>query len=229
MRVPLLPGHGESVAALDRTPYTAWVNAAREELAALRTRYRWVALGGLSMGGALAVILASELPDLSALVLMAPYLGMPLVLRAAASCARLWSDRVGPVAAVSLRSVRDPLERDKNLAYGAVTGRALHELWRVMRAARRALPKVTAPTLLIQSLEDNRIRPGVARRAFARLGATEKRLVFTEGAGHILTVDYGRERVFEEIRAWLGGGPGTTSPQPDTPGHQVPVAQPVLR
>lgn len=223
VRVPLLPGHGESIDVLDRTPYTAWVNAAREELAALRARYRWVALGGLSMGGALAVILASELPDLPALVLMAPYLGMPLPLRAAAACAGLWSDRAGPIAAVSLRSVHDPLERDRNLAYGAVTGRALRELWRVMRAARRALPSVTAPTLLIQSLEDNRIRPGVARCAFARLGATEKRLVFTEGAGHILTVDYGRERVFEEIRAWLGGGPGTKPPQPDTPGNQVPV------
>jgi len=32
----------------------------------------------------------------------------------------------------------------------------------------------------------------------------------------VITVDYGRERVFEEVRAWLGTGPGT-SPQPGRP------------
>jgi esterase/lipase len=35
------------------------------------------------------------------------------------------------------------------------------------------------------------------------LGAREKRLVWTEGAGHIITVDYGRERVFTEVEKWL--------------------------
>jgi len=27
--------------------------------------------------------------------------------------------------------------------------------------------------------------------------------VWTEGAGHIITVDYGRERVFSEVEKWL--------------------------
>jgi esterase/lipase len=36
-----------------------------------------------------------------------------------------------------------------------------------------------------------------------KLGAREKKLVWTEGAGHVITVDYGRERVYSEVRAWL--------------------------
>ena len=56
---------------------------------------------------------------------------------------------------------------------------------------------------LIQSREDPRVAPSIAERAFASLGATDKRLVWTEGAGHIITVDYGRERVFEEVSTWL--------------------------
>ena len=35
------------------------------------------------------------------------------------------------------------------------------------------------------------------------LGAQEKKLIWTEGAGHIITVDYGREHVFTEVEAWL--------------------------
>jgi len=84
-----------------------------------------------------------------------------------------------------------------------VTGRALFELSRVMNRARKALPAVTAPTLILQSREDPRISPAVAEFALKELGAKEKRLVWTEGAGHIITVDYGRERVFSEVEKWL--------------------------
>ena len=39
-----------------------------------------------------------------------------------------------------------------------------------------------------------------------------KKLVLTRDGGHIITVDYGRERVFEEVRTWLETGPGTFAP-----------------
>ncbi len=175
------------------------------------------------MGGAIAAILAVEDRTLPALVLLAPYLGMPWYIRVASACAGLWSDRVGPIASTSPHSVRNPVERERNLAYSAVTGRALRELARVMRQARQSLPRIVAPTLLVQSREDNRIRARVAERAFVALGCAEKRLVFIEEGGHILTVDYGRERVFAEVCAWLGGGPGTASPKPDTSGSTIPA------
>ena len=40
----------------------------------------------------------------------------------------------------------------------------------------------------------------LVRRAHA---ARDKKLVWTQGAGHIITVDYGRERVFNEVESWL--------------------------
>ena len=73
----------------------------------------------------------------------------------------------------------------------------------MVERARNALPGVTAPTLVILSKEDPRVAPGVAEFAMKKLGAHEKKLVWTEGAGHIITVDYGRERVFSEVVKWL--------------------------
>jgi esterase/lipase len=128
---------------------------------------------------------------------------MPLRLRVAAATHWVWGRVAGEVNARNPRSIHDPIEREKNLAYGAVTGRALYQLWRVVRRARRALPSVEAPTLLIQSREDPRVSTLVAESALEILGATEKRLVLTEGAGHIITVDYGRERIFSEVTSWL--------------------------
>ena len=201
--VPLLPGHGRTMKAFRMSRADEWISAASESLDEMRRRDREINIVGLSMGGALAVILAAKSNDIAALALVAPYLGMPLQLRAAAAMHWLWGRAVGELNARNPRSIRDPIEREKNLAYGAVTGRALFELSKVVRAARRALSAVNTPTLVIQSREDPRISTTVAESAFKLLGASDKKMVWTEGAGHIITVDYGRERVFHEVTNWL--------------------------
>jgi carboxylesterase len=200
---PLLPGHGRNMDAFEKSRASDWIAAARSALAEMRSRHNSVSIVGLSMGGALGVLLAAELDDVPALVLIAPYLGMPRVLRLAASTHWVWGKLVGEVNARDPRSVRDPIEREKNLAYGAVTGRTLFELSKVVKLARKSLSGVKAPSLIIQSREDPRCPPEVAEFALKALGAQEKKLIWTEGAGHIITVDYGRERVFTEVEQWL--------------------------
>ncbi len=203
IRAPLLPGHGRSIQAFSGSRRGQWLDFARHELAAFRRRYFSVGIVGLSMGGAIASLLAAENADLRALALIAPYLGMRLSYRVASALSWLWGPMVKTVRSNSPRSILDPIERAKNLGYGVYTGRLLYELWRLTYRARRALPLIKAPTLLIQSKEDPRIPASIAERAFDLLGAADKRLVLTEGAGHIITVDYGRERVFREVCDWL--------------------------
>ena len=200
---PLLPGHGRSMNAFAKSRASDWIEAAKAAYIEMRARHDSVSVVGLSMGGALGVLLAGEQREIPALVLIAPYLGMPKTLRLAAATHWLWGRFVGEVNARNPRSIRDPIEREKSLAYGAVTGRELHELSEVVRCARQALTNVRAPALIIQSREDPRCSPETAEFALKTLGSGEKRLVWTEGAGHIITVDYGRERVFSEVERWL--------------------------
>ncbi|HMG13048.1 MAG TPA: alpha/beta fold hydrolase [Gemmatimonadaceae bacterium] len=201
--VPLLPGHGRTLRDFKRSRAEEWIDAARSALIEMREKSPAVNVVGLSMGGALAVLVAAEARDISSLILIAPYVGMPRLLRFAASTHWLWGRFAGEINARSPRSIHDPIEREKNLAYGAVTGRSLFELLKVMRRARKTLPRVTAPTLIVQSREDPRVAPEVAEFALDKIGTKEKQLVWTEGAGHIITVDYGRERVFSEVEKWL--------------------------
>lgn len=203
VRAPLLPGHGRTVQAFTRSRRGQWLEFTRHELRNFRERYSSVAIAGLSMGGAIACLLAAENPDLRALALIAPYLGMKPSYRIVSAASWLWGPLFGTVRSNSPRSIHDPVERAKNLGYGVYTGRLVYELWRLTIQARRILPLVRTPTLLIQSREDPRIATSVAERSFALLGAADKCLVLTEGAGHIITVDYGRERVFQEVCDWL--------------------------
>jgi carboxylesterase len=201
--VPLLPGHGRTMKAFRESTAEQWIAAATESLSEITRRNSEISVVGLSMGGALGVLLAAKAKDITALALIAPYLGMPFQVKAAAATHWLWGRLVRELSAGNPCSIRNPIEREMNLAYGAVTGRVLFELSKVVRAARKALPLVTVPTLVVQSREDPRISAQIAESAFKVLGAQEKRMVWTEGAGHIITVDYGRERVFNEVQSWL--------------------------
>jgi esterase/lipase len=89
------------------------------------------------------------------------------------------------------------------VGYGAYSPRLLHELSQLAAQARRALSRIRMPTLIVQSRTDPRIKPEIAERTLASLGSKEKKLVWIEGAGHIITVDYGREQVFREVRDWI--------------------------
>ena len=203
VKAPLLPGHGRSESSFMESRRKDWLACARQELAAMQATHKSVSVAGLSMGGAIAAILAAETPGICALVLIAPYLDVTAFQRFASASYWLWGPIAGVRRSSSPRSILNPEERAKNLGYGVYTGRLLYELWRLASQGRRVLGRITVPTLVLQSKTDPRVAPAVAERALAALGTREKRLEWIEGGGHIITVDYGRDKVFDEVTRWI--------------------------
>ena len=202
---PLLPGHGRTLEAFASSNGSEWLASAREAHAAMRARHAKVALVGLSLGGALAATVAADDPELAALVLLAPYVDTPPMLRLLVRAAPAIGVVMPYVGGDASESIHDPAARAEALAYGATTPQLVRELVRAADAARAALPRVTAPTLYMQSKEDNRITEEVARRAFAMLGSRTKQLEMLTGCRHVLTVDYCREHVSAKVIEWLRG------------------------
>ena len=225
VHAPLLPGHGRTLAEFGGSTADAWLAAAARELGTVRERFGFVGLVGISMGGALAVILASRASPASAgpsgrpgnaaavgaarqdgpdaVVLLAPYLSMRSRADRVATLHRVVSPFAVYLPSREEASIRDPAERALNRGFGIVTPRLLRELQRVVAWAQEALPRVVQPTLVIQSRDDNRIEAAAAELSFASLGARDKRLVWTEGSGHVITVDTGREEVLTLTGTWL--------------------------
>src|SRR2546423_5506022 len=172
---PLLPGHGRTMKEFMRSRADDWVRAAMNALTDMRRRYATVSVSGLSMGGALAVIIAADRTDIKSLVLFAPYLGMPRWLRGAALTFWAWGRMVGPVRAESPLSIHDPIEREKNLAYGEVTGRMIFELARVVRRAKDGLPQSSAPALIIHATAKQRGGAAVPEKSAKKNGGTAKK------------------------------------------------------
>lgn len=208
VEAPLLPGHGRTLRAFRETSADDWMNAVRASYTELERAHPWVSVVGLSMGGALAVRLAAENPEIPALCLLAPYLTLRDSFARAARTSRIWGALVPVVRSSEGPSIFDPGEQAKNLAYGVFTATALRALRETVARAREALSRVASPTLFVQSRADNRTSPRDAELAFEMIGAADKRLEWIGGAAHIITVDYGRERVIADVLDWLERHPG---------------------
>ncbi|MFI5256038.1 MAG: alpha/beta hydrolase [Gemmatimonadales bacterium] len=202
VHAPLLPGHGRSPRDFARVSAASYLTAARHALDTLRSQSAWIGVGGLSMGGALATQLAAESHDVRALVLLAPYFIPPPVVTWAARTAPLWAIVQPHLPARGELSVHDPVARDASYAYGIFPPRALRALVATAALGRAALSRVTVPTLVINSREDNRIPMAVATRSLAVLHAPSERH-WVSGCGHVITVDYCKETVAELILTFL--------------------------
>jgi carboxylesterase len=200
--VPLLPGHGRSPREFGRVSADAYTATARTALDALRARYRWIGVGGLSMGGALAAQLAAEAADVRVLVLLAPYLVPTTSVAWATRTAPVWSLVQPYLDARGALSVHDPVARSASYAYGVVAPGALRALLATAARGLAALTRVDVPTLVINSREDNRIPEMVATAATASLRAPTERH-WVAGCGHVITVDYCKDAVAALVLAFL--------------------------
>jgi carboxylesterase len=154
------------------------------------------------MGGAIAAQLAARTPDIRVLVLLAPYLLAPAEVRFAARTSWLWGTVQPYMPGRGAASVHDPREGAASRAYGVFPPSALRALVDTANRGRRALSGVTAPTLVVNSREDNRIPAALATRATDALRAPTERH-WVAGCGHVITVDYCKAEVAELVLAFL--------------------------
>ena len=207
VHVPLLPGHGRSLASFAASTGEDWERGAREALRLLLERHQHVAIVGQSMGAALASLIAADEPRIASCTWLAPLLSTsPRMERGS----RIWwlVALVQPVLpSDDSRSIHNPVESARARSPGVLPVQLVPRLVRLVHRAIEALPRVTAPTLVMQSREDNRLTGAGTEAAVARLGSDVRELRWVTGAGHVLSVDYGREALCEQIADWVGAHP----------------------
>lgn len=68
-----LPGHCQSIEAMEQSDWKQWLACCRDAMRQMQAKYRRVSVGGLSMGGILSLLMAEEFSPAS-VVLFAPAL-----------------------------------------------------------------------------------------------------------------------------------------------------------
>lgn len=192
-----LAGHGTVPEDLLKVRWEDWAASVREGWEWLRGRCRQVVVGGLSLGGLLALNLAAEEP-VAGLILLAPGL-----------LARDWRVRLLPVARFFLTwdepkpdeqraDLTDPEAWNRIWCYERRPVAAAYEVVKLQRRVRRLLPRITCPTVLFQGVGDRAVVPRGAQVIYESIASARKELVWLRNSGHCLTVDSERGAVWQK-------------------------------
>ncbi len=157
--VPLLPGHGTTVRALQASTGEQWLACARDGYDRLRAAgcTRIVPIG-LSLGGILAGLIAAE-RDCAALCLISA----PIRMRTYLHVARVLSPLLPAIRFSQADIDRCRSKLPYGQLYAGFSTRKLADLYRLIRRLRRALPDITCPTLALWSRYDNKVAPCAAK------------------------------------------------------------------
>ena len=198
----LLPGHGQTPAHLMHTSSQEWCEAVVAAYEQLRSECEEVYVAGFSMGSLLALHVAAHHP-VAGLVLLSPAL-----------CIRNPLLRLAPL----LRHLKWSIPKDRNPEHSDLTDpNALKRSWSydvwplpavyqfvaMQRLARAEVGRVTAPSLIVRSVNDMVIAPETGRVLFAGLGSADKEEMILYNSGHALIVDSEAEAVFEAAYRWI--------------------------
>ncbi|MDJ0848217.1 MAG: alpha/beta fold hydrolase [Myxococcota bacterium] len=183
---PALPGHNETPRRLAAVRREQWLGAARENLDRLRREHEVVFGVGLSMGGLVTLLLASEGAFEAAVVV-----GTPLRLAQPGAALVPVVRFVMPFMRKAVGSdIRDPEARGRHPSYESIPLAAVRQLQHLQREVRGRLGSVQTPLLVAHGAYDRTANPADSKEIVASVGSAEREHLILERSGHVVPVDH---------------------------------------
>ncbi len=188
---PRWPGHGTSWKEMSITRWDDWLAAADRALQDIRKRCDTVVVGGLSMGGSLALRLAETRPaDVDAVVLVNP----------AVHSDRKDVNYLVPVAKFvvpALKGIKNDIKKpgQDEVAYDRVPLKPLASLVAGWKQIKADIGKVTAPVLIFNSDEDHVVELSNTDWLAENLAKVEVRRL--PNSYHVATLDNDADMIFD--------------------------------
>ena len=202
---PLLPGHGGTPAELNATTWHDWHAAVGRHLDALRARCRRVALVGFSLGGLLALHLASRRgAELAALAsLGAPLWFPPPVTFGIRALRRIPGLVAVPKGGGGGPDVRDPEVRRQSPSLPAFPVRALGSLLDFTEVVRAELGSVRVPLFVAHARNDHVAPFACADELRRRVGSRDTRYLPLDRSFHQIPIDVEKDLLAHELGRFL--------------------------
>ncbi len=196
-----LPGHATRPADLIRVRWRDWLAAVEDGYSLLDNTCDHVIVMGLSLGGALALLLAASRPVAGVVAMATPYELPP---RPDLRWLHYLLPYLKPISAILRYFPKPPINDYKDqqayrdhVSYNVFPIRSIPEVVILLQLLREQLPTLRAPVLLMHAVEDRGVSPDNARSIYSQVGSDEKELVWIENSGHVITLEPARGQVYK--------------------------------
>jgi carboxylesterase len=193
VEVPLLPGHGTRWQDLNRVSWTDWYAEAEAAFDRLHEVCDAVVVGGLSVGGSVALRLAEERgAEVSGIVLVNVFLSstrkelvaLPLI------------KHVVPSLRGVVNDIKKPGQDEHGYPRLPLRGlAAVTEMWKVVVPD---LGRVTQPVLYFRSAADHVIDPSSSPTVLRGVRSADVEERVLQNSYHVATLDHDADRIFDE-------------------------------
>lgn len=194
-----LPGHGTSPENMETTTSKDWLTHVREALKIALKDYKKVNLVGISMGGLMSMILASENSRINKIVTMSA----PIIFRnnlikltPILKYFKRFNEIVPP-------EVVEGENDDLDIGYRKTPLKCAPHLIKISKMARKNLSKIKNPILIIHSLIDGQVMPESGDIIYDKVSSTEKEKMILDNSKHIITLGLQRKEVENRIIEFL--------------------------
>lgn len=194
-----LMGHATRPADMNRARWRDWLAGVEDGWYLLEGQVDRIVLVGLSMGGVLSAIQASRFPAAGLVMMSTPHT-LPDDIRL--RFVKLLSP-VLPFHPKEDPDSRDPEARNWHVCYDEYPTRALAELRTLVKMMRRALPKVRAPVLLVNSRADTAVPPEHQDAIREAIGSPIKESLWLEDSAHAITLEPERDELYRAIASFI--------------------------
>jgi carboxylesterase len=198
VELPRLPGHGTHVDDMVPTRWAQWAGEAEAAYQRLAARAGQVVVVGLSMGGALAMRVAADHPEVRGLVCINPAV-QPQTDEVLGMLQGMLDGGMAVMPGIG-SDIADPDSKES-----AYEGTPIAALISFLRDGLGPLaghyPAVTMPLLLMNSPQDHVVEPAQSDYLAANYGGPVERVTL-ERSYHVATQDYDRDLIIERTVAF---------------------------
>lgn len=175
IHAPLLPGHGTTPQALNKTHYQDWIEEVERSYSFLHDKCTEIFVAGESMGALLSIYLAARHPDIAGIICYSP----ALIVR------YIW-------VATILQYFMDYIPKTgkgDNLpwkGYKVNPTKASVQLFLLQKFVKHILRDIRQPICVFIGMKDNRVYPGAGECLLQHVNSTQKEIHYQQDSPHCM-------------------------------------------